>query len=340
MSSTSVFLPASRQDSSPFGIDQERRFPDGANHPIQTLALAPVAQKSQPQPLHSLTFSRENKRSESRHSESISYVTESLAMNSADEEKLLLMSKNSELRRLNKELMKLNQEWDHIYHTTTLQMQQKMSALQMEVVGLKQRGERLVMKLEQEQNKKEYYEQTLLQELKKNQNLQEYVRHLESKLRQSHDRQTLVNFLEGYGNSPILLPRKNRKTELYETGSMLEPKDLERMKTESENLRKKEEDMRHQMALLKEQLKAFEDDFRKERSDKQVFQRLLSSKSHSISSIARGCDCNGQEKLSASAIASTRSRPGGCSKPCDRYSLKGSDSTKTHIPLRSSYRDF
>ncbi|XP_016282314.1 TNFAIP3-interacting protein 1-like isoform X2 [Monodelphis domestica] len=321
MSSTSVFLPASRQDSSPFGIDQERRFPDGANHPIQTLALAPVAQKSQPQPLHSLTFSRENKRSESRHSESISYVTESLAMNSADEEKLLLMSKNSELRRLNKELMKLNQEWDHIYHTTTLQMQQKMSALQMEVVGLKQRGERLVMKLEQEQNKKEYYEQTLLQELKKNQNLQEYVRHLESKLRQSHDRQTLV-------------------TELYETGSMLEPKDLERMKTESENLRKKEEDMRHQMALLKEQLKAFEDDFRKERSDKQVFQRLLSSKSHSISSIARGCDCNGQEKLSASAIASTRSRPGGCSKPCDRYSLKGSDSTKTHIPLRSSYRDF
>lgn len=47
--------------------------------------------------------------------------------------------------------MKLNQEWDQIYHTTTLGLQQKMGALQQEVGILKQQTERLSMKLEHEQ---------------------------------------------------------------------------------------------------------------------------------------------------------------------------------------------
>lgn len=49
------------------------------------------------------------------------------------------------------QLMKLNQEWDQIYHTTTLGLQQKMRALQEDVVILKQQTERLSMKLEHEQ---------------------------------------------------------------------------------------------------------------------------------------------------------------------------------------------
>ncbi|MGH0136483.1 UNVERIFIED_CONTAM: hypothetical protein FKN15_010118 [Acipenser sinensis] len=99
-----------------------------------------------------------------------------MTVTSADEEKLLLLNRNTDLRRLNKELMKLNEEWDHIYRSTTMGLQEKISSLQQEVVGLNQHNERLVMKLEHEQSKREYYEQTLLQELRKNQHLQEYVR--------------------------------------------------------------------------------------------------------------------------------------------------------------------
>ncbi|XP_058857263.1 TNFAIP3-interacting protein 3-like isoform X1 [Acipenser ruthenus] len=122
--------------------------------------------------------------------ENVTIISESMTVTSADEEKLLLLNRNTDLRRLNKELMKLNEEWDHIYRSTTMGLQEKISSLQQEVVGLNQHNERLVMKLEHEQSKREYYEQTLLQELRKNQHLQEYVRHLEGKIHRSSSSST------------------------------------------------------------------------------------------------------------------------------------------------------
>uniref|UniRef100_A0A8C2BIP2 TNFAIP3-interacting protein 1-like n=1 Tax=Cyprinus carpio TaxID=7962 RepID=A0A8C2BIP2_CYPCA len=82
-------------------------------------------------------------------------------------------------------LMKLNEEWDHIYHSTSVGLQQRVAALEEESRALKQLNSRLLLKVEHEQNKREYYEQTLMQELKKNQHLQEYVRLLESRLHQT-----------------------------------------------------------------------------------------------------------------------------------------------------------
>ncbi|XP_041076993.1 uncharacterized protein LOC121295931 isoform X2 [Polyodon spathula] len=117
--------------------------------------------------------------------ENVTIISESMTVTSADEEKLLLLNRNTDLRRLNKELMKLNEEWDHIYRSTTMGLQEKIHSLQQEVVGLNQHNERLLMKLEHEQSKREYYEQTLLQELRKNQHLQEYVHHLEGKIHRS-----------------------------------------------------------------------------------------------------------------------------------------------------------
>ncbi|XP_042625726.1 TNFAIP3-interacting protein 1-like [Cyprinus carpio] len=117
--------------------------------------------------------------------EQLTLITESMSITSSDEEKLQLLNKNTELRRLNKELMKLNEEWDHIYHSTSVGLQQRVAALEEESRALKQLNSRLLLKVEHEQNKREYYEQTLMQELKKNQHLQEYVRLLESRLHQT-----------------------------------------------------------------------------------------------------------------------------------------------------------
>lgn len=119
--------------------------------------------------------------------ENVTVISESMTVTSSDEEKLLLLNKNTELRRINKELMKLNQDWDQIYRSSTTGLQQTVGCLQQEVVALKQHAERLAMKLDHEQNKREYYEQTLLQELKKNQHLQEYIRHVEGKLHQTNN---------------------------------------------------------------------------------------------------------------------------------------------------------
>ncbi|XP_027732688.1 uncharacterized protein LOC114053743 [Vombatus ursinus] len=368
MSSTSIFLPAPQPDGSGFCADQERRFPDGANQ-VQTLAFAPVARKSQPLPWHSHPLSRENtlcacpepKGSENGSEEGITYASENMAM-SADEEKLLLLHKTTELCKLNKKLMKLNQEWDHIYRIATLQMQQKMSTLQMEVVGFKQQTERLIIKLDHEQ------------ELEKNLQLREYVRYLESRLQQNNEQQTMVNFCEGYGTSPILLTRRNLRdsgqcrhglgsakglktmcckhpldishsekemtdliyqrealkcqTEMYEANSLTEHKVQEQMKAENENLRQKEEEMKQQMALLQEQLKMFEDDFRKDRTDKHIFQRLL-NRSRGKSPITGASEYSTKEKFAASSIVtSTRPKAGGCSKPCERHTLKSNEGTK------------
>ncbi|XP_051505421.1 uncharacterized protein LOC127412808 [Myxocyprinus asiaticus] len=117
--------------------------------------------------------------------EQVTLITESMSITSADEEKLQLLNKNTELRRLNKELMKLNEEWDHIYHSTSVGLQQRLAALEEESSVLKQLNSRLMLKVDHEQHKREYYEHTLMQELKKNQHLQEYIRLLESHLHQT-----------------------------------------------------------------------------------------------------------------------------------------------------------
>ncbi|XP_062440557.1 uncharacterized protein LOC134145235 isoform X2 [Rhea pennata] len=117
----------------------------------------------------------------------VTYISEGMTVTSADEEKLQLLNKNTELRRLNKELVKLNQEWDRIYHSTARGLQQKVRALQQEMLSLRQLTERLAAKLDREQSKSEYYEQTLIQELKKNQQLQEHVRQLEGNRHRGQD---------------------------------------------------------------------------------------------------------------------------------------------------------
>ncbi|CAM5139981.1 unnamed protein product [Eretmochelys imbricata] len=326
--------------------------------------------------------------------EIVTYISESMTVTSADEEKLLLLNKNTELRRINKELMKLNQEWDQIYHTTTLGLQQKMGALQEEVVILKQQTERLSMKLEHEQNKREYYEQTLIQELKKNQHLQEYVRQLEGRQHHGREKRTSAGSevlasvpWEEFVDAQFLLPRKSLKenlskkheeasqkvqggetykprkckhlvhvnnssdpvkevtdlkdqlealkcqTEIYEADYRTEHKDRERIKAENEKLRKKEEEMRQQMVLLREQLKIFEDDFRKERSDKQLLQRLLKSKASPKEPILVH-RCNSQERpvvpASPAHSTATTSKRGNCSKHCEKHSPKQGECAKHH----------
>ncbi|XP_063791671.1 uncharacterized protein LOC134947590 [Pseudophryne corroboree] len=106
-------------------------------------------------------------------------ITESMSVTASDEEKLQLLNKNTELRRLNAELMKLNQQWDEIYHSATQKMHLTVRELQDEVQSLRHHSDKLSLKLEHEQNKKEFYETSLFQEIKRNQKLQEHVRHLE-----------------------------------------------------------------------------------------------------------------------------------------------------------------
>ncbi|XP_075888956.1 uncharacterized protein LOC142892628 [Nelusetta ayraudi] len=116
--------------------------------------------------------------------EQVTLITESMTVTSGDQEKLLLLNKNTELRRVNKELMKLNEEWDQVYHNATMRLQHRMEALELENAAIKQLNSRLLLKVEHQQSAKEYYEQALMQELKKNQELQEYLRLLENKIHQ------------------------------------------------------------------------------------------------------------------------------------------------------------
>lgn len=114
--------------------------------------------------------------------EQVTLITESMSVTSNDQEKLLLLNKNTELRRVNKELMKLNEDWDQVYRTTTLSLQHRLEALELENSAVKQLNSRLLLKVEHQQSAKEFYEQALMQELKKNQELQEYIRQLESRV--------------------------------------------------------------------------------------------------------------------------------------------------------------
>uniref|UniRef100_A0A146NWB3 TNFAIP3-interacting protein 1 n=1 Tax=Fundulus heteroclitus TaxID=8078 RepID=A0A146NWB3_FUNHE len=117
--------------------------------------------------------------------EQVTLITESLTVTSTDQEKLLLLDKNTELRRVNKELMKLNEDWDQVFRSATLGLQRRLEALELENSAIKQLNSQLLLKVEQQQSSKEYYEQALMMELKKNQELQEYVRLLESRMHHS-----------------------------------------------------------------------------------------------------------------------------------------------------------
>ncbi|KAM9324194.1 uncharacterized protein PAF06_000203 [Gastrophryne carolinensis] len=298
-------------------------------------------------------------------------ITESMSVTASDEEKLQLLTKNTELRGMNAELMKLNQQWDEIYRSTTQRMHHTAQALQAELQSLHKHSEKLSLKLEHEQNKREFYESSLIQEMKKNQQLQEYVRRLERKLHSRHleqemhklllnlspflehvpsfkllrayllDRHLFLELLTDIPNTqPDFVPSSSSfamtqhlickstsahfgdavdlaqksehqltamescghqhkqdlraatteqdivqlkeqlqalkcQTEIYAADYKTEHTDHQRIKTENEKLRKKEKETREHMLLLKEQLKVYEDDFRKERCDKQVLQRLL-----------------------------------------------------------------
>ncbi|KAF6731313.1 hypothetical protein FQA47_004690 [Oryzias melastigma] len=114
--------------------------------------------------------------------EQVTLITESLTVTSTDQEKLLLLNKNTELRRVNKELMKLNEDWDQVYRSATLGLQHRLESLELENNAIKQLNSRLLLKVEHQQSAKEYYEHALMTELKKNQELQEYIRLLESKM--------------------------------------------------------------------------------------------------------------------------------------------------------------
>ncbi|KAM3612119.1 uncharacterized protein V6R79_003188 [Siganus canaliculatus] len=114
--------------------------------------------------------------------EQVTLITESMTVTSTDQEKLLLLNKNTELRRVNKELMKLNEDWDQVYRSATLSLQHRMETLELENTSVKQLNGRLLLKVEHQQSATEYYEQALMQELKKNQELQEYIRLLESRM--------------------------------------------------------------------------------------------------------------------------------------------------------------
>lgn len=116
------------------------------------------------------------------------------------------------------QLMKLNEDWDQVYRSATLGLQQRLEALELENTAIKQLNSRLLLKVEHQQvnmpsrpaqstgeypewdhlafvvhtcdvycftlwlqSAKEYYEQALMQELKKNQELQEYITVLENR---------------------------------------------------------------------------------------------------------------------------------------------------------------
>ncbi|CDQ95280.1 unnamed protein product, partial [Oncorhynchus mykiss] len=131
-----------------------------------------------------------------------SLITDSMSVTSADQEKLLLLNRNTELRRVNKELMKLNEDWDHVYRSTTLSLQQRVETLEQESNTVKQLNNTLLLKVDHEQNKREYYEHTLMQELKKNQQLHEYVRLLENRL---HHTDTTRDWTKSTQVSPMTI---------------------------------------------------------------------------------------------------------------------------------------
>lgn len=272
--------------------------------------------------------------------EQVTLITESMTVTSTDQEKVLLLNKNTELRRVNKELMKLNEDWDQVYRSATLGLQHRLEALELENSAIKQLNSRLLLKVEHQQSAKEYYEQALMQELKKNQELQEYVRLLESRMHHPDRDCTPAkqgsfgavmrvpscpnsnpaegpnlssSHVSGYNSTSSFFPPSSSleaelegksqcsstplgdsqqevldlkeqlealrcQTQIYEAEYQTEHNDHKHTLQENRRLRRKRDEMRQQVALLQEQLKVYEDDFRRERSDKQMLQRLLLKK--------------------------------------------------------------
>ncbi|CAL8263453.1 unnamed protein product [Lota lota] len=123
---------------------------------------------------------------EERFSKENFSISESMSVTSSDQEKLLLLNKNMELRRVNQELMKLNEEWDRVYRNATTGLQQRVESLVQENAAAKQLNKRLLLKVENQQSTRDYYEQILQQELKKNHDLQDYISQLEGRSHQKH----------------------------------------------------------------------------------------------------------------------------------------------------------
>ncbi|XP_072520129.1 uncharacterized protein [Salminus brasiliensis] len=219
--------------------------------------------------------------------EQLTLITESMSITSADEEKLQLLNKNTELRRLNKELMKLNEDWDHIYRSTSAGLQQRVAALEQENTALKQLNSRLLLKVEHEQNKSEYYEHTLMQELKKNQHLQEYVRLLESRM---HRTDTLNDWALGTQNTsavisppePQLLERTPKSPASFVSTPGLSAttappsevhqrsrssRELLENHTSPANAVKEVQDLKEQLEALRCQTKIYEADYKTEHKD-------------------------------------------------------------------------
>ncbi|XP_036425288.1 uncharacterized protein si:ch211-153b23.7 [Colossoma macropomum] len=219
--------------------------------------------------------------------EQLTLITESMSVTSADEEKLQLLNKNTELRRLNKELMKLNEDWDHIYRSTSAGLQQRVAALEQESTALKQLNNRLLLKVEHEQNKSEYYEHTLMQELKKNQHLQEYIRLLESRL---HRTDTLKDWALGTQNtSAVITPPETHHLERSSkppTGLVSTPglptstappsesrqrnrsgREVPENHSGQTNAFKEVQDLKEQLEALRCQTKIYEADYKTEHKD-------------------------------------------------------------------------
>lgn len=49
------------------------------------------------------------------------------------------------------QLMKLNEEWDQVYHNATMRLQHRMEALELENAAIKQLNSRLLLKVEHQQ---------------------------------------------------------------------------------------------------------------------------------------------------------------------------------------------
>lgn len=206
--------------------------------------------------------------------EQFTLITESMSITSADEEKLQLLNKNTELRRLNKELMKLNEEWDHIYHSTSVGLQQRVVALEEESTALKQLNSRLLLKVEHEQNKREYYEQTLMQELKKNQHLQEYIRLLESRLHQTDlnqwTRGTKIPDISETSDSKLLQQSSKSSLDVRSTVSSGTKSSLKLAGTEMQiksDTTREVQDLKEQLEALRCQTKIYEADYKTEQKD-------------------------------------------------------------------------
>ncbi|XP_072294567.1 uncharacterized protein [Eucyclogobius newberryi] len=278
--------------------------------------------------------------------EQVTLITDSMTVTSTDQEKLLLLNKNTDLRRINKDLMKVNEEWDQVYRSATLSLQQRVEALELENSAIKTLNNKLLLKGDHQQSIKGY-EQALMLECKKNQELQEYLRHVERRLPPSEQTgsskqgnfmilssSTSGNPPEGPKRSPISphsfipaapspraelgglghcssaqgdpqqevqdlkeqLQAMHCQTQIYEAEFQMENKSHKHTLQENRRLRKKREEMRQQVALLQEQLKVYEDDFRRERSDKQMLQRLLKKTQPSLTHPVLIHRCNNEKR--------------------------------------------